>query len=184
MAAAANETSAERTNLRQEPPGDSARIGRLPTLINPRNLFLTLNVREQEQLIMLGCGNAWYDPADHPYPYSDRRVAALAIQRRLGLLPERRFRPVAPDRDHSDTGGTNIGAVAILDLSSVPNGESDRGASRRRWTARTLALLRIRALDGASARPARHFRACAPDCHPVGYIRPAIWLVRYLATRH
>ena len=36
----------------------------------------------------------------------------MAIQRRLGVLPERRRRPLARHRPHSPTGGPDLGGLA------------------------------------------------------------------------
>ena len=70
----------------------------------------TFEPRRQQFVVIK---NAWHDPADHPDPYFDRLTADLALQHRLGILPDWRHRPVACNRCHSFAGGANITRRAL-----------------------------------------------------------------------
>src|SRR5439155_20603449 len=49
------------------------------------------------------------DPAVHSHSIVDRGIADVALQRRLGILPERRARTSAFDTHHSRRGRSDLG---------------------------------------------------------------------------
>jgi hypothetical protein len=55
-----------------------------------------------------GAANARHNSAYYPDPYSDRSIADLALQPRLGILSDRRLWPPADNPDHSSGNGPDI----------------------------------------------------------------------------
>jgi hypothetical protein len=53
------------------------------------------------RLQLSGAENAWNNSADHSDPHSDRCFADLAVQPRLGILPDRRIWDFADHHHHS-----------------------------------------------------------------------------------
>jgi low affinity Fe/Cu permease len=79
------------------------------------------------------CYHDPHNPAHYPHPDLDWLATDLAVQRRLGILPERRLRPFGRYCNHSSIDGTNIGYGRRASLSRLakPLPES---VSRKRWT--------------------------------------------------
>src|SRR6185503_3346758 len=64
--------------------------------------------REKPRLANQETTHAGHYSTDHPHPDPDWCPADMAVQQRLGLLPERRRRPDPDHRDRLAIGGTDI----------------------------------------------------------------------------